>query len=132
MKEVGTSMGFCASSASVFQIVGKFLSIIKIIIPVLLVVLGAMDILKAVISSDDKAIKNSVMTLLKRIVAGILVYFVPVFISGVFSLLPEFRENEDDYNVCRACITKPSESKSDYTGCQDYVDMLNNKNEPKG
>ena len=84
MNQVGTSMGFCASSASIFQIVGRFLAIIKIIIPVLLVVLGAIDILKAVISSDDKAIKNSVMTLLKRIAAGILVYFVPVFISGIF------------------------------------------------
>ena len=132
MREIGTSMGFCASSASIFQMVGKFLSIIKIIIPVLLVVLGAIDILKAVISSDDKAIKNSVMTLLKRIIAGILVYFVPVFISGVFSLLPEFRENEDDYNVCRACITKPGGTNSDGTGCQDYVDLYSNKGEPKG
>ena len=132
MREIGTSTGFCAQSASVFQAVGKFLSIIKILIPVLLVVLGAMDILKAVISSDDKAIKNSVMTLLKRIVAGILVYFVPVFISGIFSLLPEFRENEDDYNVCKACITKPGGSNSDGTGCQDYIDKYGYRGEPEG
>ena len=132
MNEVGTSMGFCAQSASVFQAVGRFLSIIKILIPVLLVVLGAIDILKAVISSDDKAIKNSVMTLVKRVAAGILVYFVPVFVSAVFSLLPEFKENEDDYNVCRACITKPGGTNSDNTGCQDYVDIYGHRGEPKG
>ena len=100
MREIGTSTGFCASSASVFQMVGKFLSIIKILIPVLLVVLGAMDILKAVISSDDKAIKAAQSLLIKRAIAAAAVFFAVTIVDTIMGLIGDNAEGSTTWSAC--------------------------------
>lgn len=51
-------MDFCYKTATVWQMVGKFLFILKILIPILIIVLGMIDFGKSAISSDDKAMQN--------------------------------------------------------------------------
>ena len=52
-------MNFCYKTASVWLFIGKLLFILKILIPIAIIVLGSIDLGKAVISSDDKSIKTA-------------------------------------------------------------------------
>ena len=63
-----------------FQIIGYCLFIVKIVVPVILIIMGTLDLGKAFISSDDKAIKTSINILVKRAIAGVVIFFIPTII----------------------------------------------------
>lgn len=101
-------MGFCYKTATVWQMIGKFLFILKILVPIVIIVLGTIDFGKAVLSNDDKAIMNSSKKLLTRIVIGIAIFFVPLIINLVFNMIGSFSEEmKNDYTNCVTCLTDP-------------------------
>ena len=112
-------MNFCASTANIWQILGYVVNIIKIVIPLILIVLGMIDLGKAVISSDDKAINKAVTSLIKRFIAAVIMFFIPTIVSALFNALSVGDLTSDDANKCVQCVT-------DATGktCTDAVDDL--------
>ncbi len=62
------------------------LPIIQIGIPIILIVMGTIDLGKAVLSSDDKEIKASTTRLLKRAIAAVAVFFVATIVTLVMGL----------------------------------------------
>lgn len=68
--------------------VWKIIGIIQIAIPVLLIVLGMLDLGKAVTAGEDKEIKAAQQLLVKRAISGIAVFFVIVIVKLVLSILP--------------------------------------------
>ncbi len=70
------------------------LPIIQIGIPILLIVMGTIDLGKAVLSSDDKEIKGAVGKLVKRAIAAIAVFFVATVVTLVMGLFG--RSDNDD------------------------------------
>jgi fumarate reductase subunit D len=119
--EVGTSEGFCAHTASIFQLLGTLLIVFKIIIPILLIIFGMLDLGKAVVATDDKQIKESVSRFAKRCVVSVFIFFLPTIVGAIFGLIQNFRLTKDDYEVCRKCIVSPNGSNENQTGCQDYI-----------
>jgi len=61
--------------------------IIQLGIPILLIVFGSIDLGKAVMSSDDKEIKGATGKLIKRIIAGVVVFFIPFLVNLVMNLI---------------------------------------------
>ena len=53
-----TLLSFCESSAEIWQLVGKIINIIKIVIPIIIVVLAMLDLGKAVMAGEEKQIKE--------------------------------------------------------------------------
>ena len=96
---------FCEQTANIWQILGYVVTVIKIIIPLILIVLGMIDLGKAVISSDDKAISKSVSTLIKRFIAAVIMFFIPTIVSALFSALTIGDVTSDDANICLQCVT---------------------------
>ena len=102
-------MEFCNKTARIWQIVGNALLILKIAIPILIIVLGSIDFGKAVISSDDKAIKKSGSALFKRVFAGIIIFFIPTIIKLAFNMVSGFNDDiKKEYDNCMNCITSPN------------------------
>ena len=58
------------------------LPIIQIGIPIILIVMGSVDLGKAVLSSDDKEIKGATTKLIKRAIAAVAVFFVGTLVSS--------------------------------------------------
>ena len=113
--------GFCANTANIWQLVGIVLLIFKIVIPILLIILGMIDLGKAVISSDEKAIKSSTKSLTMRIIAAVVIFFIPTLISFVFTLVSAFNTDaKADFDVCRKCIASPNSS-----ACKTNADRAN-------
>ncbi|MBO5095458.1 MAG: hypothetical protein J6B98_01095 [Bacilli bacterium] len=103
---------FCTKSGVVktFQILGWCLLIIKIVVPILLIVMGSIDFGKAVISSDDNAIKGAISILIKRAIAAVVVFFIPTIISAAFGLV-KGAEELSGYNCLSECIADPANCK---------------------
>ena len=102
-------MEFCYKTAKVWQIVGYAFLILKIVIPLILIILGIIDLGKAVISSDDKAIKKSTVTLIKRVIAGIAIFFIPTIIQVLYTYIAGYTSDmNDDFMICIDCITSPN------------------------
>ena len=61
--------------------------LIQIGIPIILIIFGAIDLGKAVMSSDDKEIKGATSKLIKRAVAAVAVFFVATLVSLIMNML---------------------------------------------
>ncbi len=104
-------MDFCYKTASVWLIVGKIFFIIKIVVPLLLIILGTIEVGKVVLSGDDKAISKTVSNLIKRLIAAVIIFFVPTLVKVLFAMVSEFSEEmKEDASNCINCLTDPYNS----------------------
>ncbi len=112
---------FCGDTASIWSILGYVVVVIKIVIPLLLIVLGMLDLGKAVVSNDEKAMSKSVTSLVKRFVAAVLVFFVPTIISAVFNAI-NVGDLKNGGNICVQCVTDVNGSTcTDARGADDQI-----------
>lgn len=106
--------GFCADTANIWHLVGLIVYIIKIVIPLMLIVMGMIDLGKAVINSDEKAINKAVGTLIKRFIAAVVVFFIPTIVNAIFGIIGIVGGNsESDYNTCVTCVTQTCKGDAD-------------------
>lgn len=89
-------LGYCDDLRPVLLFIKGVLSIIQIGIPIILIVMGTIDLGKAVLSSDDKEIKGATGKLIKRAIAAIAVFFVTTIVSLLMNL---FANTGADDNV---------------------------------
>lgn len=61
--------------------------ILQIGIPIILIVLGTLDLGKAVISSDEKEVKAAQSRLMKRCIYAVAVFFIVTIVQLVFNLI---------------------------------------------
>lgn len=61
--------------------------VLQIGIPIILIVLGTLDLGRAVISSDDKAVKEAQSKLIKRCIYAILVFFIVTLLNLLFTMV---------------------------------------------
>ncbi len=87
--------------------------ILQIGIPIVLIVLGTLDLGKAVISSDDKAVKEAQSKLIKRCIYAILVFFIVTLVSLVFSMVGSVAgEKAPGLQDWSECWNSPEEASS--------------------
>ena len=121
------TLHFCEQTANIWQILGYIVVVFKIVIPLLLIVFGMVDLGKAVVSSDEKAISKAVGTLVKRFIAAVVVFFVPTLVSALFNALGLI-SNKSDYNICIQCVTNMDAKVSGHgeKTCNTFADAARN------
>ena len=82
-----TEYSFCFKTSAIWQFVGYGLFALKILVPLIIIIFGIVDFAKAIASSDDKAIKKSSLSLFKRLIVGICIFFIPTIVKVVFDLI---------------------------------------------
>lgn len=98
-----------------FIFLGRIFSVIKILIPILIIIFGMIDLFKAVIGSKDDEIKKSIRSLMLRAIAGVVIFFIPTIIHLLFLLIDDWQKYETTYSKCSLCITSPSKCVEDKT-----------------
>ena len=68
---------FCKSMQPILDVVGTVVTIFKIAIPVILIILGSIELGKAVIASKDDEIKKATSGLIKRVIGAVVIFFIP-------------------------------------------------------
>lgn len=77
----------CDDLASIMGIIGMILKIIQWIVPVILILLGTIDLVKAVSQGKEEEIKKGQKTLITRAIAAVLVFFIPMLVSTIMGLV---------------------------------------------
>ena len=78
----------CGIPAGLADMINDAYNLLKIAVPIVLIVLGMIDMLKAVASQKEDEIKKGWSTLVKRTIYGVAVFFVFFLIQLIISLLP--------------------------------------------
>lgn len=71
----------------IIKLIKTFLEILQIVVPIGLIFMGSVDLGKAVVSTDESAIKKAQKVLINRFIAAVLVFLVAafvVFVTGFF------------------------------------------------
>lgn len=106
---MGEAATFCSNSGvqTLFSILGFGVTAIKIAIPIILILLGMLDMGKAVTAGKDDEIKKQLVQFLKRAIAAILVFFIPSIVGLIMQIVNDNLTDADacGYSQCVAKIT---------------------------
>lgn len=108
---------FCTKSFEIWKFIGGIISILKIAVPVILLIWGFIILGKALIASDDKEIKEAWGKLFKRLLIGLIIFFLPGIVSAIVSLVSDPEAAGNDTSVCWQCVVSPN----DTTKCHGKV-----------
>ena len=102
---------FCEQNGvrKTFQIVGYILYIAKIMVPLILIILGTIDFAKATISSDDKAPKDALAALVRRIIIAVIIFLIPTILNFLLGLVNGASEafKNSEFTDCTECLFDP-------------------------
>ncbi len=90
-----------------FKAGGILIYIIKILIPLIIIIMGSIDFGKALVSGDDKDISLSTQKMLKRFIAGIIIFFIPTLVSVILNMIEGATDFESKFSDCHNCLLTP-------------------------
>lgn len=96
---------FCSDFGDTLRLVSISVLIVRIIVPLLIIIMGTLDMYKTVTSGKDDDLKKQAIVLGKRIIIGFMVFFLPSFVDLVVNGLDN---SPSDYKVCLDCISNPA------------------------
>ena len=70
----------------------EIIGYVRILVPILLIALGAFDFANAIISQDQEALKKNSSKFIKRMIAAVAIFFVPLIVKVLLSL-PGIKDN---------------------------------------
>jgi hypothetical protein len=74
---------------TIFAFINNVLRLIKIFIPILLIVMGSLDLGKAVVAGDEKEVKAAQGMLVKRALYAVAVFFVATIVPMLIGLVAD-------------------------------------------
>ena len=106
--------GVCVPHALI-KIVGTVVNVIKIGVPIILIVLGMIDMGKAVASQKEDEIKNGQKKLLSRCIAAGITFFVVAIVQLLVGIISSAAEsnNDGEENTLWSCIERFATGKVD-------------------
>lgn len=93
---------FCTNLIPVWTVLGYVIFGIKVVVPILLIISGMIDLAQAVMKQDEKDIKKAQSLLVKKLIAGVLVFLVVTIVSIVVGLV-----SSDEWEDCTKCAISP-------------------------
>ena len=86
-KPIGCSNIFSNEPGSVGSILRTILGYIRVIGPILVVILSAIDFIKAIFGFDEKAMTNAYRKLIIRLIAAIALFLIPTLIDVLLNFI---------------------------------------------
>lgn len=107
---------FCTSAAGykLFGFVGHIFRIIQIAVPIIIILMGTIDLVKAVVAQKPDEMKKAQSILIKRLIIGVAIFFVPMIVNFLVNLV-----GGNTTSPCLSCVlNNPG----------DCVEIANNMN----
>ena len=82
-----------------FRILDTVIKIIKILVPIILIVLAAIELAKAVLSANDNEINDCIHKLGDRLIIGVVIFFVPTIVTSVFDTI-DYSSSHINLSTC--------------------------------
>lgn len=77
----------CGIPPEITNTIGAVYNILLIAVPILIILFGVIDFVKAVISGKDEEIKKNTGTFVKRLITGVLVFFVLALVKFLIGII---------------------------------------------
>ena len=98
------------------MLVRNLIFALQLLVPVILIALGAYDFIRAVVANDEKVMKESQGRFGRRIIAGVVIFFVVAVVRFVFGMIP----GDVDTLGCVPCFISDESSCGEPYDC-DYA-----------
>ena len=117
-------MQMCCNMKPFLNILRIVIRLLQFSVPLILFVLGTIDMIKAVTSNDDKAAKTSLDTFIKRLMYGVLVFLVPFLVRLVLNIINNniLKGSDVDSMNWLGCWNEAMNKTLDST-CKNYKDI---------
>ena len=79
----------CCNIQPILRAVNLMLDIVKWSVPMLLIVLGTVDMFKAVASGDEKETKEAQDNFIKRLLYGLLIFLIPFLVNLILNTISD-------------------------------------------
>lgn len=117
-------MQMCCNMKPFLNILRIVIRLLQFSVPLILLVLGTVDMIKAVTSNDEKTAKNSLDTFIKRLMYGVLVFLVPFLVRLVLNIINNniLKGSDVDSMNWLGCWNEAMNKTLDST-CKNYKDI---------
>lgn len=85
-----------------FMILGLLINIVKIVIPLIIIITGIITLSKTIISGKVDDLKASINVLIKKAVAGVIIFLLPSAINYLFNTL--IVNDTSKFTQCTTCL----------------------------
>ena len=99
---INDAAALCTDLQPVLRLVGIVVFGIKVVVPIILIVVGMIDMAKAVTEKDENKIKDAQHKLIKKAIAAVLVFLIVTVVGVLMRLI-----GADEYSKCMTCINSP-------------------------
>lgn len=100
------------------KVLSILIMIAKIAVPIILIVVGSIDYGKAMMSDNQDAIEKTTQSLIKKVIAGLIIFLVPTIVNAVISSSQSAQDKADasgEFIKCAMCFAGDS-------SCNGYID----------
>ena len=83
-----TASSVCTGGiAEVVGLAKMVIKVLQLVVPIGLIIMGTIDMAKAVIAGDEKKMKEAQQPFIKRIIAAVIVFLIPIIVNMVLSFV---------------------------------------------
>ncbi|MBE6160161.1 MAG: hypothetical protein E7157_03850 [Lactobacillales bacterium] len=83
-------------------------NILKLLIPVILIVMGMIDFTQAMMSSEEKKMKDSQKKFINRLIAGVVIFLIMAVVQFVFRKIGTTTSYKNGFVNCIDCVLNGS------------------------
>ena len=87
-------------SGSVPTFTHGIFNILKILVPIILIIMGMVDFAKAVSANDEKKMRESTSSFIRRLIAAVFIFFIVAIVQFVFKKV----SSDEGFSSCMNCI----------------------------
>lgn len=87
------------------RIIAMVITIIKVLVPVILIIMGIKDLAKAVIEGDEGDIQKFFPLFLGRFFTGVVIFFIPTLVHTMLSAASGYDNTNAKFTDCGKCLT---------------------------
>lgn len=85
------------------ELTSYFVTVVQVLVPIVLVIMGSIDLFKGIIAQKEDEIKKGQQTFIKRLIVAALIFFVVVVVKFIVSLVAD-STSSDNISNCIDCF----------------------------
>lgn len=109
--DVITACGFDYLPSKLPNFTSGLYNILKILVPVILIIMGMLDLTRAMMASDEDKMKKAQKNLITRLIAGVCIFFIMAVVQFVFNQI-SINSYKEGFSGCINCLLNNQECGS--------------------
>ncbi len=99
-----SSIKFCdyAGTRRTFKMIGLFINLARIIVPLIIIITESISLTKVIISGKDEDLKENWKILVRKIIAGLLIFVLPTLLDFTIDSLVGY--DDSGFSQCSNCL----------------------------